>query len=102
MTAGKFKKNKAALPHRELENHCCPWKCVWSTFTEREAWPPEAVSDSENLLLPATFLASDASFSPGQVFLRESLEQKLEKQREEEVTRAAMVIRAHILGYLAR
>ncbi|XP_053057930.1 unconventional myosin-X isoform X3 [Acinonyx jubatus] len=36
------------------------------------------------------------------VFLRESLEQKLEKQREEEVTRAAMVIRAHILGYLAR
>ncbi|XP_038357204.1 unconventional myosin-X isoform X8 [Canis lupus familiaris] len=36
------------------------------------------------------------------VFLRESLEQKLEKQREEEVTRAAMVIRAHVLGYLAR
>ncbi|XP_058572031.1 unconventional myosin-X isoform X3 [Neofelis nebulosa] len=36
------------------------------------------------------------------VFLRESLEQKLEKRREEEVTRAAMVIRAHILGYLAR
>nr|XP_005604395.1 unconventional myosin-X [Equus caballus] len=36
------------------------------------------------------------------VFLRESLEQKLEKRREEEVTRAAMVIRAHVLGYLAR
>lgn len=36
------------------------------------------------------------------VFLRESLEQKLEKRREEEVTWAAMVIRAHILGYLAR
>ncbi|KAM5264416.1 unconventional myosin-X [Ctenodactylus gundi] len=36
------------------------------------------------------------------VFLRESLEQKLEKRREEEVRRAAMVIRAHILGYLAR
>ena len=39
---------------------------------------------------------------PGQVFLRESLEQKLEKRREEEVMRAAMVIRAHVLGYLAR
>ncbi|XP_003759683.1 unconventional myosin-X [Sarcophilus harrisii] len=36
------------------------------------------------------------------VFLRESLEQKLEKQREKEVFQAAMVIRAHILGYLAR
>ncbi|XP_006769508.1 PREDICTED: LOW QUALITY PROTEIN: unconventional myosin-X [Myotis davidii] len=36
------------------------------------------------------------------VFLRESLEQKLERLREEEVTRAAMVIRAHVLGYLAR
>ncbi|XP_016072793.1 PREDICTED: unconventional myosin-X [Miniopterus natalensis] len=36
------------------------------------------------------------------VFLRESLEQKLEKLREEEVTRAAMVIRAHVMGYLAR
>nr|XP_010955573.1 unconventional myosin-X [Camelus bactrianus] len=36
------------------------------------------------------------------VFLRESLEQRLEKRREEEVMRAAMVIRAHVLGYLAR
>ncbi|XP_034379245.1 unconventional myosin-X isoform X2 [Arvicanthis niloticus] len=36
------------------------------------------------------------------VFLRESLEQKLEKRREEEIDHAAMVIRAHILGYLAR
>ncbi|XP_055964932.1 unconventional myosin-X isoform X1 [Sorex fumeus] len=49
----------------------------------------------------------DASSSEWQlgktkVFLRESLEQKLEKKREEEVTRAAMVIRAHVLGYLAR
>uniref|UniRef100_A0A8D0BZW2 Myosin X n=1 Tax=Salvator merianae TaxID=96440 RepID=A0A8D0BZW2_SALMN len=36
------------------------------------------------------------------VFLRESLEQKLEKQRELEVDRAAMIIQAHILGYVAR
>uniref|UniRef100_U3IHW3 Myosin X n=1 Tax=Anas platyrhynchos platyrhynchos TaxID=8840 RepID=U3IHW3_ANAPP len=36
------------------------------------------------------------------VFLRESLEHKLEKQREVEVTKAAMIIRAHILGYTAR
>ncbi|KAH0617998.1 hypothetical protein JD844_016889 [Phrynosoma platyrhinos] len=36
------------------------------------------------------------------VFLRESLEHQLEKQREIEVDKAAMVIRAHVLGYMAR
>ncbi|XP_023671384.2 unconventional myosin-X [Paramormyrops kingsleyae] len=36
------------------------------------------------------------------VFLRESLENKLEKQREVEVLRAAMVIQAHVMGYVAR
>nr|XP_034981775.1 unconventional myosin-X isoform X1 [Zootoca vivipara] len=36
------------------------------------------------------------------VFLRESLEHKLEKQREIEVGKAAMIIRAHVLGYVAR
>ncbi|XP_043345161.1 unconventional myosin-X isoform X2 [Cervus elaphus] len=48
--------------------------------------------------------ASNSEWQLGKtkVFLRESLEQKLEKRREEEVMRAAMVIRAHVLGYLAR
>ncbi|XP_075396999.1 unconventional myosin-X [Tenrec ecaudatus] len=45
---------------------------------------------------------SDWQLGKTKVFLRESLEQKLEKQREEEVTRAAMVIRAHIVGYVVR
>ncbi|XP_063154832.1 unconventional myosin-X [Candoia aspera] len=36
------------------------------------------------------------------VFLRESLEHILEKQREIEVGKAAMIIRAHVLGYMAR
>ncbi|XP_069047055.1 unconventional myosin-X [Lepisosteus oculatus] len=36
------------------------------------------------------------------VFLRESLENKLEKQREVEVYKAAMIIQAHIVGYVAR
>ncbi|XP_042353344.1 unconventional myosin-X [Plectropomus leopardus] len=36
------------------------------------------------------------------VFLRESLENRLEKQREMEVLRAAMVIQAHVMGYMAR
>ncbi|XP_059199790.1 unconventional myosin-X [Centropristis striata] len=36
------------------------------------------------------------------VFLRESLEHRLEKQREMEVLRAAMIIQAHVMGYMAR
>uniref|UniRef100_A0A3Q3JP94 Myosin X n=1 Tax=Monopterus albus TaxID=43700 RepID=A0A3Q3JP94_MONAL len=36
------------------------------------------------------------------VFLRESLEHRLEKQREVEVLKAAMIIQAHIMGYMAR
>uniref|UniRef100_A0A8D0DDM7 Myosin X, like 1 n=1 Tax=Sander lucioperca TaxID=283035 RepID=A0A8D0DDM7_SANLU len=36
------------------------------------------------------------------VFLKEALEQRLEKQREEVRRRAGMVIRAHILSYVAR
>uniref|UniRef100_A0A673AK21 Myosin X n=1 Tax=Sphaeramia orbicularis TaxID=375764 RepID=A0A673AK21_9TELE len=36
------------------------------------------------------------------VFLRESLEHRLEKQRELEVLKAAMIIQAHVMGYIAR
>uniref|UniRef100_A0A8C3VCM9 Myosin X n=1 Tax=Catharus ustulatus TaxID=91951 RepID=A0A8C3VCM9_CATUS len=36
------------------------------------------------------------------VFLKEALEQRLEKDREEELRKAAIVIRAHVLGYMAR
>ncbi|XP_054616565.1 unconventional myosin-X isoform X2 [Dunckerocampus dactyliophorus] len=36
------------------------------------------------------------------VFLRESLEHHLEKQREMEVLKAAMVIQAHMMGYMVR
>ncbi|XP_037768620.1 unconventional myosin-X isoform X1 [Chelonia mydas] len=36
------------------------------------------------------------------VFLKEALEQNLEKDREEELRKAAIVIQAHILGYMAR
>lgn len=37
-----------------------------------------------------------------QVFLKEALEQKLEKAREEELRKAATIVRAHVLGYMAR
>ena len=37
-----------------------------------------------------------------QVFLKEELEHRLEKEREEVRRQAGMVIRAHILSYVAR
>ncbi|XP_006874499.1 PREDICTED: unconventional myosin-X [Chrysochloris asiatica] len=69
----------------------------------RNLSPPEDVRGKCSVLLQF-YDTSNSEWQLGKtkVFLRESLEQKLEKQREEEVTRAAMVIRAHFLGYLAR
>ncbi|CAK6977026.1 unconventional myosin-X [Scomber scombrus] len=48
--------------------------------------------------------SSSAEWQMGKtkVFLRESLENRLEKQREVEVLRAAMIIQAHVTGYMAR
>ncbi|XP_029309150.1 unconventional myosin-X [Cottoperca gobio] len=46
--------------------------------------------------------SADWQLGKTKVFLRESLEHRLEKQREMEVMRAAMIIQAHVTGYLAR
>uniref|UniRef100_A0A8C6R1W6 Myosin X n=2 Tax=Nannospalax galili TaxID=1026970 RepID=A0A8C6R1W6_NANGA len=64
---------------------------------------PEDVRGKCTVLLQL-YDASNSEWQLGKtkVFLRESLEQKLEKRREEEVNQAVMVIQAHILGYLAR
>ncbi|XP_006895075.1 PREDICTED: unconventional myosin-X [Elephantulus edwardii] len=64
---------------------------------------PEDVRGKCTVLLQL-YDASSSEWQLGKtkVFLRESLEQTLEKRREEEVSRAAMLIRAHILGYMAR
>ncbi|XP_044074424.1 unconventional myosin-X isoform X1 [Siniperca chuatsi] len=50
------------------------------------------------------FDSSSAEWQLGKtkVFLRESLEHRLEKQREMEVLKAAMIIQAHVMGYMAR
>ncbi|XP_067914530.1 unconventional myosin-X [Heterodontus francisci] len=45
---------------------------------------------------------TDWQLGKTKVFIRESLEHRLEKQREVEVCKAAMIIRAHVLGYQAR
>ncbi|KAK5614657.1 Unconventional myosin-X [Crenichthys baileyi] len=46
--------------------------------------------------------SADWQLGKTKVFLRESLEHRLEKQREVEVLKAAMIIQAHVMGYMAR
>lgn len=64
---------------------------------------PEDVKEKCRSLLH-TYDSTSAEWQLGKtkVFLRESLEHKLEKQREVEVYKAAMIIQARIMGYMAR
>ncbi|KAK1172136.1 unconventional myosin-X-like [Acipenser oxyrinchus oxyrinchus] len=64
---------------------------------------PEDVKEKCRSLLH-TYDTTSAEWQLGKtkVFLRESLEHKLEKQREVEVYKAAMIIQARIMGYMAR
>lgn len=63
--------------------------------------PPGESYPSVYLNLPSP-LSLSFFFGALQVFLKEALEQRLEKEREEVRTAAGMVIRAHILSYVAR
>ncbi|XP_012577283.1 PREDICTED: unconventional myosin-X isoform X2 [Condylura cristata] len=74
----------------------------YKVLMRKEALPDDIRGKCTALLQLYDASNSEWQLGKTKVFLRESLEQKLEKQREEAVTRAAMVIRAHILGYLAR
>ncbi|XP_003466776.4 unconventional myosin-X isoform X3 [Cavia porcellus] len=74
----------------------------YKVLTRNLALPEDVRGRCAALLQLYDASSSEWQLGKTKVFLRESLEQKLERQREEEVTRAAMVIRAHVLGYLAR
>uniref|UniRef100_A0AAQ5Y5Y1 Myosin X n=1 Tax=Amphiprion ocellaris TaxID=80972 RepID=A0AAQ5Y5Y1_AMPOC len=52
--------------------------------------------------VPTAMVKLYAPLNNDWVFLRESLEHRLEKQREVEVLKAAMIIQAHVMGYMAR
>nr|XP_058917905.1 unconventional myosin-X isoform X2 [Kogia breviceps] len=74
----------------------------YKVLTRNVALPEDVRGKCTALLQLYDTSSSEWQLGKTKVFLRESLEQKLEKRREEEVTRAAVVIRAHVLGYLAR
>uniref|UniRef100_A0A667ZCG9 Myosin X, like 1 n=1 Tax=Myripristis murdjan TaxID=586833 RepID=A0A667ZCG9_9TELE len=63
---------------------------------------PPCLSLSLSLSLSICPLPLAVALLVPQVFLKEALEQRLEKEREEVRRRAGMVIRAHILSYVAR
>ncbi|XP_068957507.1 unconventional myosin-X [Petaurus breviceps papuanus] len=90
---------KAGFPvRRPFQDFCKRYKVLMRNLT----LPEDVKGKCTVLLHHYDETNSEWQLGKTKVFLRESLEQKLEKQREEEVFRAAMVIRAHILGYLAR
>ncbi|XP_074056522.1 unconventional myosin-X [Macrotis lagotis] len=90
---------KAGFPvRRPFQDFCKRYKVLMKNLT----LPEDVKGKCTVLLHHYDDTNSEWQLGKTKVFLRESLEQKLEKQREEEVFRAAMVIRAHILGYLAR
>ncbi|XP_029929557.1 unconventional myosin-X [Myripristis murdjan] len=83
---------------RAFQDFCCRYKVLM-----RDASMPD---DPRGRCIQLLHLydSSSAEWQLGKtkVFLRESLEHHLEKQREVEVLKAAMVIQAHVLGYMAR
>ncbi|XP_069814245.1 unconventional myosin-X [Dendropsophus ebraccatus] len=64
--------------------------------------PEDLKGKCETLLHLHDTTDTEWQLGKAKVFLRESLEQKLEKQREVEVYKAALIIQSHIIGFVAR
>uniref|UniRef100_A0A7N8XQ51 Myosin X n=1 Tax=Mastacembelus armatus TaxID=205130 RepID=A0A7N8XQ51_9TELE len=75
-----------------------PYKVLMRGVT----WPDEPRGRCIQLLHLYDSSSADWQLGRTKVFLRESLEHRLEKQREVEVLKAAMIIQAHVMGYVAR
>uniref|UniRef100_A0A8C5HSB8 Unconventional myosin-X-like n=1 Tax=Gouania willdenowi TaxID=441366 RepID=A0A8C5HSB8_GOUWI len=74
-----------------------PVRRTFKDFLSRETHPSHISPPSSLCVSPLA-----VALLVAQVFLKETLEQRLEKEREEVRRRAGMVIRAHILSYVAR
>ncbi|KAM8849705.1 unconventional myosin-X isoform 1-T1 [Spinachia spinachia] len=83
---------------RPFQDFCCRYKVLM-----RGAGAPDD-HRGRCLQLLQRYDSSSVEWQLGKskVFLRESLEHRLEKRREMEVLRAAVIIQAHVLGYMAR
>uniref|UniRef100_A0A674GDM1 Myosin X n=1 Tax=Taeniopygia guttata TaxID=59729 RepID=A0A674GDM1_TAEGU len=102
------KVRRAGFPVRRLfQDFLTRWSLVFfslSFFFFLVALPQICSCDAVKPSFLQTYDSSRKEWQLGKtkVFLKEALEQKLEKDREEELRKAAIVIRAHVLGYMAR
>ncbi|XP_051943469.1 unconventional myosin-X [Hippocampus zosterae] len=90
---------RAGFPvRRPFQEFCCRYKVLM----RNELTSNDARERCVELLQRYDDSATDWQMGKTKVFLREGLEHRLEKQREVELLRAAMIIRAHMAGYVAR
>ncbi|XP_076005016.1 unconventional myosin-X isoform X2 [Genypterus blacodes] len=83
---------------RPFEDFCSRYKVLM----HGESIPDDPRGRCVRLLHLYDSSSSEWQLGKTKVFLRETLEQCLEKQREVEVLKAAMIIQAHVMGYMAR
>uniref|UniRef100_A0A671WQM9 Myosin X n=1 Tax=Sparus aurata TaxID=8175 RepID=A0A671WQM9_SPAAU len=83
---------------RPFQDFCCRYKVLMRGVM----LPDDPRGSCVQLLHLYDSSVADWQLGKTKVFLRESLEHRLEKQREMEVLKAAMIIQAHVMGYMAR
>uniref|UniRef100_A0A8C7PEF0 Myosin X n=1 Tax=Oncorhynchus mykiss TaxID=8022 RepID=A0A8C7PEF0_ONCMY len=83
---------------RPFQDFCTRYKVLMRTVSP----PEDPRGRCVQLLHLYDSTSAEWELGKTKVFLRESLEHRLEKQRELEVLKAAMVIQAHVMGYMAR
>lgn len=90
---------RAGFPvRRPFHDFCFRYKVLMRNLT----LPDDLKGKCETLLHLHDMTDTEWQLGKTKVFLRESLEQKLEKQREMEVYKAALIIQSHIMGFVAR
>ncbi|XP_039210307.1 unconventional myosin-X-like isoform X1 [Crotalus tigris] len=93
------KVRRAGFPVRRL---CQDFLCRYKMLLKNWSNPDSAKTTCANFLQMYDNTQREWKLGKTKVFLKEVLEQKLEKAREEELKKAATIIRAHVLGYMAR
>ncbi|XP_018413949.1 PREDICTED: unconventional myosin-X [Nanorana parkeri] len=90
---------RAGFPVRiTFQDFCYRYKVLMRNVT----FPEDLKCKCETLLHLIDTTNKEWQLGKTKVFLRESLEHKLEKQREVEVFKAALIIQSHIMGFVAR
>ncbi|MEE6465320.1 hypothetical protein FKM82_006522 [Ascaphus truei] len=90
---------RAGFPvRRPFHDFCFRYKVLMRNLT----LPEDLKGKCETLLHLHGTTDTEWQLGKTKVFLKESLEHKLEKQREVEVFKAALIIQSHMMGFVAR